>query len=154
MAQMIVSDSRLDDPRFESRQQHKKNLWVFLSQKCCADSFCWCATQPPIKCIPMHKNDHVCMLKILYSMSEFGGLRKHEQTQHALDSGRIISLLTVTTIWKKTKGVWLDHCIRWQGGSIGRSSDSRSDDPRFEPVSNTRKTWIFPRVQEQIWIPG
>ena len=31
-------------------------------------------------------------------MSEFGGLRKHEKTQHALRSGRRISLLIVATI--------------------------------------------------------
>ena len=34
--------------------------------------------------IRTHKNDHVRMLKILWSKSEFGGLRKHEKTQHAL----------------------------------------------------------------------
>ena len=28
--------------------------------------------------IRMYKNDHVCMLKILLSMSELGGLRKHK----------------------------------------------------------------------------
>ena len=31
-----------------------------------------------------HKNDHVRTVKILYSVSEFGGLQKHEQTEHAL----------------------------------------------------------------------
>ena len=35
-------------------------------------------------CIRTHKNDHVRMLKILQSMSEFDGLRKHEKTHHAL----------------------------------------------------------------------
>ena len=34
-------------------------------------------------------------------MSEFGGLRKHEETQHALKSDIIVRLLTVATIRKK-----------------------------------------------------
>ena len=33
-----------------------------------------------------HKNADVSTLEILYSMTEFGGLRKHEKTQHALKS--------------------------------------------------------------------
>ena len=42
---------------------------------------------PTPVCTRAIKNDHVHMLlmvKILYSMSEFGGLQKHEKTQHAL----------------------------------------------------------------------
>ena len=54
---------------------------VFLSQKCCADSLSVCPT--PV-CIRTHKNDHVRTIKILQSMSEYGGLQKHEKTQHAL----------------------------------------------------------------------
>ena len=38
-------------------------------------------------------------------MSEFGGLWKHEETQHALKSGIIVSLLTVATIQKKKKKI-------------------------------------------------
>ena len=34
-------------------------------------------------CLRMHENDHVRTLKIMWSMSEFGGLWKHEKTQHA-----------------------------------------------------------------------
>ena len=34
-------------------------------------------------------------------MSEFGGLWKHEETQHALKSGIILSLLTAATIRKE-----------------------------------------------------
>ena len=37
-------------------------------------------------------NPHVCASISLWSMSGFGGLRKHEKTQHALKSDRIISL--------------------------------------------------------------
>ena len=33
-----------------------------------------------------HKNDHVRTLNILQSVSEFGVLRKHEKTQHALNN--------------------------------------------------------------------
>ena len=36
-------------------------------------------------------------------MSEFGGLRKHEKTQHALNSSRIISLFIVATIMEEEK---------------------------------------------------
>ena len=36
-------------------------------------------------------------------MSEFSGLQKHEKTQHAQQSGRIISLLIVATTRKKEK---------------------------------------------------
>ena len=57
------------------------SLRVFSSQKCCADSLSVC---PIPVCIRKHKNDHVRTLKILWSMSEFGGLWQHEKTQHAL----------------------------------------------------------------------
>ena len=43
---------------------------------------CRCAQTPGY--IRTHKNDHVRTLKILYSVSEFGGLGKHEKTQNAL----------------------------------------------------------------------
>ena len=58
----------------------------------------------------MHKNDHIIkLIYIIYmhvkdpvvSMSEFGGLQKHERTQHALKSGRIISMMIVVTLRKK-----------------------------------------------------
>ena len=41
-----TSASRLDDPRFEPRQEHKEYyLWVFLrDRKCCADSLSVCPT--------------------------------------------------------------------------------------------------------------
>ena len=38
---------------------------------------------PTPVCTRTHKNDDVRTLKILYSMSEFGGFWKHEKTQHA-----------------------------------------------------------------------
>ena len=44
--------------------------------KCCADLLSVCPRT--------HKNVHGRTLKILQSMSESGGLRKHEKTQHAL----------------------------------------------------------------------
>ena len=51
---------------------------TFSESKCCADlSEC-----PTPVCIRTHKNDHVRILKILKSMSEFGGLRKHKNTAH------------------------------------------------------------------------
>ena len=46
----------------------------------CADSLSVCPT--PV-CIRTHITDHVCTLKILQSMSEFGGLWKHKNNQHA-----------------------------------------------------------------------
>ena len=51
-----ASDSRPKDPRFECRQEHKKNVTSFPSQKCCADSLSVCPM--PVR-IRMHKNDHV-----------------------------------------------------------------------------------------------
>ena len=45
-----ASDSRSKGPRFESRQEHKKQLWVFPSQKC-ANSLSVCPT--PV-CIYTH----------------------------------------------------------------------------------------------------
>ena len=45
-----------------------------------SDSLSVCPTP---MCIHIHKNDHIRMLNILWSMSEFGGLRKHEKSQHA-----------------------------------------------------------------------
>ena len=38
----------------------------------------------PLVCIRTHTKDHVRTLKIMSSMSEFGGLWKHENNQHAL----------------------------------------------------------------------
>ena len=49
----------------------------FSESKCCAGSLLVCPT--PV-CIHTHK--HVCTLRILWSMSEFGGLQKHENTAH------------------------------------------------------------------------
>ena len=48
--------------RLESRQEHKKKLWIFPSKKCCADSL---SVYPTPVCIRTQKNDHVCTLKIL-----------------------------------------------------------------------------------------
>ena len=45
---------------------------VFPSQKCCADSLSVCPT--PV-CIHTHMNDQLRTLKIMKSMSEFGGLQ-------------------------------------------------------------------------------
>ena len=51
---------------------------VFRSQK----MLCWLAVGLPV-CIRTHKNGHV---RTLTSMSEFGGLRKQDKTQHALNN--------------------------------------------------------------------
>ena len=48
-----------------------KFVRVIPTVKCCANSLSVCLT--PV-CTHTHKNDRVCMLKILKSMSEFGGL--------------------------------------------------------------------------------
>ena len=53
---------------------------VVPSEKCCAYSLSVC---PIPVCIHTHTNDYARTLKILKSMSEFGGLRKHEKAQHA-----------------------------------------------------------------------
>ena len=62
------------DPRFEPNQEHKKMFFpvknvVLTRYRCC----------PTPVCIRTDKNDHVRSLSIMYSMSEFGGLRKHEE---------------------------------------------------------------------------
>ena len=79
-----ASDSRSKDQRFEPRQEHNKHIMigVFFRVKNIVLTHRRCA-QPPV-CIRTHKNDQVRTLKILWTMSEFGGFRKHEQTQHAL----------------------------------------------------------------------
>ena len=77
-------NSRSKDPGFKPwpRQEQKNNWWEFFRvKKCYADSLSECPT--PV-CIHTHTNRHVHTLKILLSMSEFGGLRKHKKTQHAL----------------------------------------------------------------------
>ena len=71
-------------PEFEPPQEHKKN-WPFFRVKNVVLTRCRCA-QPTV-CIHRQQNDHVRTLKILKSMSDFGGLRKHEKTQHALVVG-------------------------------------------------------------------
>ena len=65
-------------PRVNPVSSTRKMCQIFLVKKCSADSLLVCPT--PV-CIGRHKNDHVRTLKIL---SEFGGLRKNEKTQHAL----------------------------------------------------------------------
>ena len=62
---------------------------IFNFFKCCAVLRLVCPT--PDVCIRTHENDHVRTLKILKSMSEFGGLHKHEKTQHSVKRGRIKS---------------------------------------------------------------
>ena len=54
---------------------------VFPSHKCCGHSLSECPT--PV-CFCTHTNEHVRTLKIVLSMSEFGGLRKHEKIRLAL----------------------------------------------------------------------
>ena len=76
-----ASDSRSKDPSFEPRQEHKKNLCVFLSQNVVLT--CHRCTQPP--CV------HARIRMITYARSrscspEFGGLWKHKKTQHALNN--------------------------------------------------------------------
>ena len=61
-----ASDLRSKDLRFEPCQEHKKNVKVFPSQKCCADSLSACPTP---ECIRTHKNDHVRTLRVLQPMS-------------------------------------------------------------------------------------
>ena len=56
---------------------------VFPSQKCSPDSLSVCPT-PVCMYTSTQKNDHARTLKILLSISEFGGLRKHDKAQHAL----------------------------------------------------------------------
>ena len=72
MAQLV--ERRTQDPRDWGSNPVRSTRKVFPSQK-----MCWLAVGVP-NCT--HKNDHVRMLKILYSMSEFSGLRKHENTAH------------------------------------------------------------------------
>ena len=58
----------------------QEKLVSFSESKCCDDSLLVC----PTVYVRAHKNDHVRgTLKTLWSTSEFGGLRKHEKTQHA-----------------------------------------------------------------------
>ena len=52
---------------------------------------CRCAQHPV--CIRTHNNDHVRTLKILQSMSDFGGLPKHENTQLSLVVGLVSAAL-------------------------------------------------------------
>ena len=56
---------------------HFKNCEFFPpSQKCGAESLSVCPTP---ECIRTRENDHVRKLKILYSISEIGGLWKHQK---------------------------------------------------------------------------
>ena len=61
----------------------------FSNQKCSGDSLSVCRLYILIICT--QNNEHVSTLKIMLSMPEFGGLRKHEKIQHALRSGRLAS---------------------------------------------------------------
>ena len=91
------------DQRFESRSEHKKTVTVFPSQKCCTDSLSVCPT--PV-CIRTHQNDHVRTLKILQSMSEFGGLRKHENTAHRTKQ-------QIDSSQSPGKSARMSHALHW-----------------------------------------
>ena len=51
-------------------------------------------------------------------MSEFGGLRKHENTQHAPKSGRVISLLIVATIMEEEERTALNTVLQKEWGRM------------------------------------
>ena len=53
-------------------------------------------------CIHMQK-DHTRTLKILWSMSEFGELRKHPNNPACTQSVRVFRMLKLDTIEKKKK---------------------------------------------------
>ena len=55
---------------------------------------------PPCTCIHMQK-DHISKLKLLWSMSEFSGLRKQQNNSACTKSVRAFKLLRLDTIWKK-----------------------------------------------------
>ena len=66
---------------------------------------CQCAQPPCVLCACIRMI--TCAHKRLCSpWSEFGALRKHEKTQHALKSGRIISLLVVAKKKKKNQSFY------------------------------------------------
>ena len=68
------------DDRFESRPEHKHNVWEFFRVKINVLTRCRCA---PLPCVYVRTHKNVRTLKILQAMSEFGGrLRKHENTAH------------------------------------------------------------------------
>ena len=66
----------------------------FSGSKCCADSLLVCPTSllpappssPPRVYTHAYQNDHARTLTILQSMLEFGGLWKHEKSQHAFNN--------------------------------------------------------------------
>ena len=71
-----ASDSRIKGPRFESRQEHKKNVLYFPSQKCCADSLSVCLSSVCIReWSRTHVKDRVVHVR---------GWRKHDKSQHTL----------------------------------------------------------------------
>ena len=79
-----ASDS---DPKDEGSNpvRSTRDIWeCFRVQK----MLCWLAVGVPNPRVHTHahKNDHVRTIKILWSMSGFGGLRKHEKPQHALNT--------------------------------------------------------------------
>ena len=69
-------------PEVPTPSGEEVKLGSFSESKMLCRLRCRCA-QPPA-CIRTRKNNHVRTLKIPLSMSEFGGLRKHVKTQHAL----------------------------------------------------------------------
>ena len=65
---------------FESRQEHKKTIFFPSQKRGCADSLC---STPVCVYSRIRKTMHG-RKQILKSISEFGGLWKHENNQHAL----------------------------------------------------------------------
>ena len=78
VAQLV--SRRTQDPNDEGSNpvRSTRKVCEFFRVKNVVPTRCRCS-QP----LCVYKNDHVCTLKILKSMSEFGGLWKHEKNQHA-----------------------------------------------------------------------
>ena len=80
VAQLV--ERQTQDPKVRTPSSGEQETIVSFS-KCQNVVLTRCQFAQPPMCIHMHKKDHVRMLQILWYMSEFGGLWKHEKTHHA-----------------------------------------------------------------------
>ena len=98
---------------------------IVPSQKCCAESLSVCPTPG---CIRTHKNDHVRMPKIQWSMSEFGGLRNTQKNKHALVGLGSAALTAAVAVPR-------NDCPNYTEGRIKCIKKKRNDK---KPTENTK----------------
>ena len=82
LAQLVEHQTRIQRMKVQILSGAQENVSFSQSKRLCRLAVGVLNT----RVYSTHKNDHVRMVKILWSTSEFSGLRKLKKTQHALEN--------------------------------------------------------------------